>query len=95
MKKPSFITVQRDKIDSIDANVLQLLGERLQCTQAIGTYKKEQGLPIVQQGRWQEILDKAIVMGEDEGLTKDFVSAVFNAIHDESVRRQQLLQDNK
>ena len=35
----------RDSIDNIDAALVHLLAERFKCTQAVGRYKAEHGLP--------------------------------------------------
>ena len=40
--------------------------------------------------RWESILERMIAEGEKLGLSRDFITTVFNAIHDESVRVQKL-----
>jgi chorismate mutase len=50
------MTQLRDQLDEIDRSLLLLLARRMQVAQQIGVYKKENNIPILQAGRWQELL---------------------------------------
>jgi len=78
----------RKQIDECDDNIIQVLAKRMRVAREIGTYKKEHGMTIVQTGRYNEILEKRGSQGTLCGLGSDFVRAVFEAIHSESVRQQ-------
>ncbi len=84
----------RVEIDDIDAQLLKLLGRRMQCAQGIGAYKKVRNLPIVQIARWQEILNSAIQKGQKLDLSADFVTKFLTAVHDESVRHQTVVTNS-
>lgn len=78
----------RIRINHIDDEILTLLGNRMQIAAQIGLYKKENNITILQTNRWNDILEKAIKKGEKVGLTKDFVLKFLDAVHLESINRQ-------
>ncbi len=78
----------RHRIDELDDELIHLLGNRMQLVEKIGEYKKRNNISILQQSRWNEVLEKAIAKGNVLGLSKDFVSAILKAIHQESINHQ-------
>ena len=42
----------RFKIDNFDQELLELLGKRMQTSEAIGLYKKQNNMTILQSNRW-------------------------------------------
>lgn len=85
------INVLREQIDEIDEQILSLLSKRMRISQEIGTYKKEHNMPILQSGRYTEILDKRGEMGISLNLNGEFVKEIMKAIHEESVAIQMKL----
>ena len=86
-----FLTVLeklRQQINHIDDELLQLLGNRMKVAEKIGEYKRENDITILQTNRWNEILEKGIIQGEKLGLSKDFILKYFDAVHLESINRQ-------
>ncbi|UYZ62390.1 bifunctional 3-deoxy-7-phosphoheptulonate synthase/chorismate mutase type II [Hymenobacter weizhouensis] len=86
-----FLTVLaklREQINQLDDEILQLLGNRMQVAERIGIYKKENDITILQTGRWNEILDRGVQKGAQLGLTRDFILKYFDAVHLESINRQ-------
>ena len=84
------IDALRARIDVIDENLLKLLKDRMGVSQAIGQYKKEHNVAILQAGRWEQVMNDAIAKGKALGLSEECVSAIMNAIHEESVKVQKL-----
>ena len=82
------ISVLRKQIDEIDEQLLAILAKRNRISREIGMYKKENNMPVLQTGRYNEILEKRASMGEAMNLDKEFVFAIMKAIHEESVRIQ-------
>lgn len=78
----------RNQINGIDDEILQLLGNRMKIAEKIGQYKKENNITILQTNRWNEILERGVKAGEKLGLTKDFITKYFDAVHLESINRQ-------
>ena len=82
------IDALRTRIDVIDENLLKLLKDRMGVSQAIGRYKKEHNVAILQAGRWEQLLADMVEKGAAYGLSAQAVTAIMTAIHDESVRVQ-------
>ncbi|WP_116786928.1 bifunctional 3-deoxy-7-phosphoheptulonate synthase/chorismate mutase type II [Flavobacterium psychrotrophum] len=79
----------RVNIDEYDAKLLEILGKRMQVAGQIGALKKEFNVAVLQNKRWNEILDKMTAQGIDKGLGKEFIVDIFKAIHQESISQQE------
>lgn len=79
----------RTQIDEFDSKILEILGGRMKIADQIGSLKKEKNVAILQNKRWQEILDKMIAEGSQKGLSEDFIVQLFKAIHQESIDHQE------
>ena len=79
----------RAKIDVIDQSLLDLLGDRMKVAEKIGELKKTKNVAVLQNKRWNEILGKMILEGEERGLGEEFILRMFKAIHQESINHQQ------
>jgi chorismate mutase len=76
----------RAKIDSLDNQLMKILGERERIAEAIGVYKAKNHIPPLAEARFKEVLNKSIEAGKKEGLSAEFITALMNAIHRESLR---------
>lgn len=79
----------RMQIDEFDGKLLEILGNRMKVADKIGLLKKEKNVAILQNQRWNEILGKMILEGEEKGLSSEFVMQMFKAIHQESISHQE------
>lgn len=79
----------RTQIDVIDHQVIEMLGKRMKVADEIGLLKKEKNVAVLQTRRWNEILGKMILEGEQNNLSEEFVLRVFKAIHQESINHQE------
>ena len=79
----------RMQIDEFDGKLLEILGNRMKVADKIGLLKKEKNVAILQNQRWNEILGKMILEGEEKGLSNEFVMHLFKAIHQESITHQE------
>ncbi|MBF03295.1 MAG: 3-deoxy-7-phosphoheptulonate synthase [Flavobacterium sp.] len=79
----------RAQIDEFDGKLLEILGNRMKVADKIGSLKKEKNVAILQNKRWNEILGKMILEGEEKGLSNEFVMQMFKAIHQESIQHQE------
>lgn len=82
------INVLRKQIDEIDEQLLTILAKRMRISKEIGTYKKEHNMPILQSGRYNDILENRAKQGEAMNLSAEFVTEIMKAIHEESVKVQ-------
>lgn len=78
----------RRQIDEVDNQLLELLAKRMRISREIGTYKKENGLTVVQTARYSEILEKRGAQASLCGMTSQFIRDIFEHIHEESVAQQ-------
>ena len=61
----------------------------------IGEYKKNNNVTIFQQGRWNEVLEKALTKATKVGLSEEFITRYMDAIHMESINRQNKIMNNE
>lgn len=78
----------RQQINNLDDELMQILSQRMKVAENIGNYKKENNITILQTNRWNEILERAFAKGEKLGLSKEFVTKYFDAVHMESINHQ-------
>lgn len=79
----------RTQIDVIDHQLIETLGKRMKIADDIGTLKKKNNVAILQTKRWNEILGKMILEGEQHQLSEEFILRVFKAVHQESINHQE------
>ena len=84
----------REQINQVDDELLALIGQRMKIADKIGEYKRENNITILQTHRWNEILAKAFVKGELLGLSKDFITKYFDAVHLESISHQNKIMND-
>jgi len=78
----------RKQIDDIDNQLMEMLSKRMRVCREIGQFKKEHNMTVLQASRYNEILDKRGAQGTLCGMSPEFISKVFEAVHEESVRQQ-------
>ena len=74
--------------------LVEMMGKRMKIADSIGTLKKRNNVAILQNKRWNEILDKMIMEGEDNDLSEEFMLHIYKAIHLESINHQKKILDN-
>jgi len=79
----------RAQIDIADQTILDTLGKRMKVAEDIGTLKKSKNVAVLQSKRWNEILGKMILEGQDRNLSEEFILKIFKAIHQESINHQE------
>lgn len=78
----------RSQIDNIDNEILNILEKRMMVVEKIGIIKKEKNISILQTKRWDEILRKKLKESPKKGLNMEFITKIFEAIHEESINHQ-------
>lgn len=82
----------RGQIDTLDSQIVELLGKRMSAARAIGIYKMDHQIGVVQSARFDEVLQNAIKHGMALRLSEEFIRALYNDIHKESIRQQEELK---
>lgn len=85
----------RAQIDVADNHLIELLSKRMKISDDIGKVKKDQNVSVLQTKRWNEILGKMVLEGEQVGLSEEFILRLFKAVHQESINRQEKVMKAK
>lgn len=89
------LTELRKQIDEIDMNLIETLAKRMRISREIGTYKKEHDMTVLQSNRYDEVINKRAQQGGNLGMSNEFMTTIFEAIHSESVRQQMKIMEEK
>ncbi|MFN8291710.1 MAG: chorismate mutase [Chitinophagaceae bacterium] len=84
----------RQQINQLDDELMQILSQRMKIAEQIGTYKKNNNITILQTNRWNEIIERATKKGEKIGLSREFITRYFDAVHMESINHQKKVLDS-
>lgn len=90
----SALTELREQINQVDDELLTLIGQRMKLADKIGIYKRENNITILQANRWNEILERAFKKGGQLGLSKEFMTRYFDAVHLESINHQNKIMND-
>ncbi len=78
----------RRRIDMIDTEIIRLLSQRMATSSEIGDYKRTHGMQVVQEARYNSLMEERIAEAARTGLSAEFMRGIFQAIHAESVKIQ-------
>lgn len=78
----------RQQINHLDDELMFILSQRMKIAEKIAEYKKDNNITVLQTRRWNEILERAYKKGEQLGLSKEFITKYFDAVHLESITHQ-------
>jgi len=78
----------RGRIDRIDSYIVQLLAERMSIAEEIGDDKTANNVAIYQSERWAQVVDNMLRAADQNGLSREFIFKLYEAIHKESINRQ-------
>lgn len=87
-KTSSELWMFRSEIDDIDEQLMNMLRKRFDICKKIGLYKKEHGMTVLQNDRYNEVLQNAANRAVKYGMNGEFGSKLFEVIHEESVNEQ-------
>ncbi len=62
--------------------------KRMRVSREIGQDKKEHRMPVVQANRYNDVIRTRLKIGTDMEMGSEFLKTVLLAIHEESVRQQ-------
>jgi len=84
----------RQQINQLDDELMQIIGERMKISEKIGQYKKDNNITILQTNRWNAILERAFKKGDKLGLSQEFITKYFDAVHMESINHQNKIMNS-
>ena len=85
----------RHEIDKYDDKLMSIFECRMAISRKIGEYKKNNNITILQTIRWDDILHRRIEEGDRKGLSEEFITKIFRAIHQESINHQTKVMNSK
>ena len=85
----------RTEIDKLDGELLQILARRLELTDEIGEYKRDNNITILQMKRWAGIINDRLSIGTHLGLDEIFLKKLLSLLHRESIQRQTEILNKK
>ena len=83
-----FLAQTRNKIDSIDQQIIELLANRMRLVEQIGEYKRNRNVTVFELRRWESILQSRIECGKKLGLDEEYVKSLLQLVHKESIKKQ-------
>jgi chorismate mutase-like protein len=84
----------RRKIDDLDRELVRLLNDRARCVAEIGKIKRQNGLPIQEPNREQEVLQHALEANQGP-LDNDALRRLFERIVEEGKSLQRRLFESE
>lgn len=78
----------REQINFHDDELIALIRSRMNIAERIGALKKENQVTVLQNNRWNEILQKSIEKGTKLNLSDEFIRSMMELLHLESIRIQ-------
>ena len=78
----------RGRIDRLDNEIYKLLAERMSAAEQIGRIKRDNNVMILQSSRWNEVMERVLASSAELGLSEEFLHTLLDAIHIESINRQ-------
>lgn len=78
----------RTKIDIVDDQIMSLIMERMKITLEIGSWKRDNNISILQAERWNEVLERMLIIGKEMELSEEFIQRLYRAIHQEAINHQ-------
>lgn len=85
----------RGRIDRLDSEIYKLLAERMNAAEQIGRIKRDNNVMILQSARWNDIVENVLSLSSKLGLSEEFLHTLLDAIHIESINRQNRVMREK
>ncbi|WP_297092108.1 chorismate mutase [uncultured Draconibacterium sp.] len=89
------LDVLRNRIDAIDAELLETLASRVEIVKQIGQYKRDNNVTALQMNRWTQLMENRVNLGKSMSINETFVKILFQLIHEDSVRMQTEIMDEE
>ena len=87
------LSLYREKIDGIDKELVRLFAERMEVAEAIGTYKREMGLPVLDAARERAKLAEVADMAPED--MQEYTKVLYSLLFELSRSHQQTLQNGE
>jgi len=95
MSKSTELEYLRQLMDTVDTEIVDLLARRMELSERMGAVKKECNMTVYNPDRWREIVETRSEQARRLRLSSEFILALYEKIHHESIKRQLELLENK
>lgn len=82
------LSALRQQMDETDDELWALLGKRMEISRRIGEYKRQHGLPVLQQARYDQLLRRRMQWATEHGIQPQAAKQLMDLIHEQSVLAQ-------
>ena len=89
------VTELREALEKLDRIIVDMIGERMEVAREIGKIKKDNNVAIYQPEQFKKAIEKQVLEATDLELSNEFITNLFTAIHNESVRQQSEIYHGK
>lgn len=80
----------RQEIDTLDAQIIKSLAQRMRVVQKVGEYKKKRGIPPLDKTRWQKVLKSKLLLAQELGLDQNMVKEIYERIHQAALKLESM-----
>jgi chorismate mutase len=84
----------RQALNSLDEQIVQLLGQRFAVVRAVGRYKSANNIPMMQSARVAEVKERCAKLAREHGMDPEFARRLYGAIIDEACRLEDEIIEN-
>ena len=85
----------RSMLNSIDEQIITLLGQRYAICRNVAKHKKEQQIPMMQHDRVNEVKERCADLALKQQINPDFVRELYGLIIDEACRIEESIINNR
>jgi chorismate mutase len=78
------------QVQNTDKLLIDLLAQRTSLVKQVGRYKKERGIALLQLKDLDRVLESCLEYGAENGLAPEFLTAIWQIIHENSIENQAL-----
>jgi para-aminobenzoate synthetase len=79
----------RTQIDTLDGEILALLGKRFETIREVGKIKKKEGTTALQPKRWAEVQSHVKSLAQEHNIPESCVVDIYNIIHQYALTEEQ------
>lgn len=88
MEQAARLEYMRQLMDSVDAEIIDLLARRMELSRKMGNLKKDCNLTAYNPDRWREIVRTRSEHAQKQQLSEAYILSIYEKIHHESIRQQ-------
>lgn len=95
MNKSTELEYLRQLMDSVDAEIIDLLARRMELSERMGAIKKDCNMTVYSPDRWRDIVETRTEQAKKLHLSPDFILGIYEKVHHESIKKQLEILEGK